>query len=191
MRIGIIGGGAAGMVAAIACSNENNEVIILERNQECGKKILITGNGRCNYWNLDQDLIHYESSTPELKEVLIDNSNCVLDFFDSLGIVPKIKNGYYYPFSNQATTIKNALINEVKRNNITIINDCLVTKISKEKNKFNIETENKIIKADKVVISTGSYAAPKTGSTGMGYEFLKKFNHFISRIFLIKGMIKG
>ena len=73
MRIGIIGGGAAGMVAAIACSNENNEVIIFERNQECGKKILITGNGRCNYWNLDQDLIHYESSTPELKEVLIDN----------------------------------------------------------------------------------------------------------------------
>ena len=179
MRIGIIGGGAAGMVAAIACSNENNEVIIFERNQECGKKILITGNGRCNYWNLDQDLIHYESSTPELKKLLIDNSNCVLDFFDSLGIVPKIKNGYYYPFSNQASTIKNALLLELKNKNVQIKNNFLVNNIKRTNNSFIVSSDDENVIVDKLVLATGSKASPKTGSDGYGYDLLKSWGHTI------------
>lgn len=179
MRIGIIGGGAAGMVAAIACSNENNEVIIFERNQECGKKILITGNGRCNYWNLDQDLIHYESSTPELKELLIDNSNCVLDFFASLGIVPKIKNGYYYPFSNQASTIKNALLLELKNKNVQIKNNFLVNNIKRANNSFIVSSDDENVIVDKLVLATGSKASPKTGSDGYGYDLLKSWGHTI------------
>ena len=83
MRIGIIGGGASGLVAAITAKTNNNEVTILERNSECGKKILATGNGRCNYWNSDQSLNHYQSNTNNLIEELINESNelQVLDLY--------------------------------------------------------------------------------------------------------------
>lgn len=183
MRIGIIGGGAAGIIAAITCSNENNEVIIFERNQECGKKILMTGNGRCNYWNDDQELFHYESSTPDLIEQLIDedNGNCVLNLFKKLGIVPKIKNGYYYPFSNQATTIKNALLLELKNKNVQIKNNFLVNNILKNNEQFVISSDEEKIIVDKLVLATGSKASPKTGSDGFGYDILKSFGHSIRK----------
>ena len=183
MRIGIIGGGAAGIIAAITCSNENNEVIIFERNQECGKKILMTGNGRCNYWNNDQELFHYESSTSSLIEQLIDEDtgNCVLNLFKKLGIVPKIKNGYYYPFSNQATTIKNALLFELKNKNVQIKNNFLVNNILKNNEQFIISSDEEKIIVDKLVLATGSKAAPKTGSDGFGYDILKSFGHTIRK----------
>ena len=183
MRIGIIGGGAAGIIAAITCSNENNEVIIFERNQECGKKILMTGNGRCNYWNNDQELFHYESSTSSLIEQLIDEDtgNCVLNLFKKLGIVPKIKNGYYYPFSNQATTIKNALLLELKNKNVQIKNNFLVNNILKNNEQFIISSDEEKIIVDKLVLATGSKAAPKTGSDGFGYDILKSFGHTIRK----------
>ena len=115
MKIGIIGGGAAGLMVASLLQNNDYEVIIFERNQECGKKILATGNGRCNYWNSNQDLCHYQSSTPELISSFIDikDEQLILSFFAKLGIIPRIKEGYYYPFSNQASTIRNVLLNKV------------------------------------------------------------------------------
>ena len=108
----VIGGGASGLTAAITAARNGKQVTILERNNKCGKKILITGNGRCNFWNEDQNLSHYNSSTKTLIKDFIteERQNSVLKFFDSLGIVSKTKNGYYYPFSNQAFTIENALI---------------------------------------------------------------------------------
>lgn len=181
MRIGIIGGGAAGLMAAITCSNENNEVIIFERNQECGKKILMTGNGRCNYWNNDQELFHYESSTPELIEQIVDDLSAkeVLELFEKLGIVPKIKNGYYYPFSNQASTIKNALLLELKNKKVQIKNNFLVTDILSSNNQFIVSSADEKIMVDKLVLATGSKASPKTGSDGFGYELLKRFGHTV------------
>ncbi|MCI9110583.1 MAG: FAD-dependent oxidoreductase, partial [Bacilli bacterium] len=103
-KVVIIGGGASGLVAAIYAAKENNEVTILERNNTVGKKILITGNGRCNYFNEYQNLNYYHSSEKHLLGKIITPHNLseVLGFFDEIGIVPKIKNGYYYPNSNQA-----------------------------------------------------------------------------------------
>ena len=180
MKIGIIGGGASGLIAAIKAKNKNNEVIIFERNKECGKKILATGNGKCNYWNDDQNLCHYESNTSHLIEDLIrDNiEEKILDLFNSLGIVPKIKNGYYYPFSNQASTIRGVLLKEVKRLGIIIKNEFLVQDIKKNNDKFIVIGNDEII-VDKLILATGSCAAPKTGSDGMGYDFLRRFNHTI------------
>lgn len=178
MRIGIIGGGASGLVAAINAVSEYNEVIILERNEECGKKILATGNGRCNYWNTDQDLSHYESSTKYLiKELINDETEKeVLNFFDKLGIIPKIKNGYYYPISNQAISIRNSLIDECIDNIVKIHANYLVESIEIKNDKFIINNEEEF---DKIIISTGSFASPKTGSDGMGYKFLRKLGHTI------------
>lgn len=181
MRIGIIGGGASGLVTGICAKNKNNEVIIFERNKECGKKLLATGNGRCNYWNDDQSLYHYQSNNPELIKVLVDENIdlLVLDFFKNLGIVPKIKNGYYYPSSNQASTIKKVLIDEAKRKEIKIKSDFLVNRIEYSNRQFIVMSEEETIFVDKLVIATGSNAAPKTGSDGMGYAFLKQLGHTI------------
>ena len=174
----IIGGGAAGLIAAIYAKTNNTEVTILERNSVCGKKILATGNGKCNYWNLDQDLKHYNSSNKEIIPQIITETNKqeVLSFFDNLGIIPKIKNGYYYPYSNQAITIRDALLRKVKEKNIQIRNDFLVENIEK-KELFKIYSKNEMISADKLIIATGSKASPKTGSDGLGYKLLKKLNH--------------
>ena len=181
MKIGIIGGGASGLLAAIFAKSENNEVIIFERNNECGKKILATGNGRCNYWNSDQNLLHYQSTSKELITNIVNNNidKQVLEFFNRLGIVTKIKDGYYYPFSNQASTIKKALINEIDRVGIKVLNNFLVQNITLEDNKFIVSSEDKDIIVDKLVIATGSYASPKSGSDGWGYSILEKLGHSI------------
>ena len=176
----IIGGGASGLTAAITAARQGKDVTIIERNNKCGKKILITGNGKCNFWNQDQNINHYHTSTPKLLNNFItkERQNSVLTFFDSLGIVPKIKNGYYYPYSNQATSIHNALTLECKKLNINIINDITVTEIIK-KDCFIINPNKENIKAKNIIISTGSKATPKTGSDGLGYALAKKLGHNI------------
>lgn len=181
MKIVIIGGGISGIITSINAKSDNNEVIILERNKEPLKKILLTGNGRCNYYNDNQSIDNYHSTNKEVLEQIltIENINKVLDFYNKLGIIPKIKNGYYYPRSNQAVTIKNALLEKVKEKNIKIITDAYVNEIKKEKDKFIIKYNDEEIICDKVVISTGSSSYPKTGSDGNGYSLLEKYHTII------------
>lgn len=179
-KVVIVGGGISGIIAAIKAKN-NNEVIILERNNTCGKKILVTGNGKCNYTNSNQDLSNYHSSNPELIEKIINefNLNEMHDMLKNFGIIPKIKNGYYYPYSNQAVTFKNALLQELENKDIIVKTDTYVTNIEYLENKFIIETNKEKIIADKVVLATGGSASPKLGSDGNGYLLLKKLGHSI------------
>lgn len=175
----IIGGGASGLFTAINAARTNNDVTIIERNNKCGKKILITGNGRCNYWNEDQNLSHYHSNNNELIKKIIneENQSKVLTVFQSIGVIPKIKNGYYYPYTNQASSILELLMIEAKRLKVKFLYDVVVEKIIKENEKFIINPHKDKIIADKVVIATGSYAAPQTGSTGIGYDIAQSFGH--------------
>lgn len=174
----IIGGGVSGIVSAIKSFNGRNRITILERNDKCLKKLLLTGNGRCNYFNDDTSISNYHSMREDLLDKVInsDNMSRVLDFYDELGIIPKIKNGYYYPFSNQASTVRDALMFEVMKLGVSIKYNYLVEKIERSNNKFII---NDSIVCDKVIIATGSCSYPKTGSDGMGYDFLRKFGHNI------------
>lgn len=176
----IIGGGASGLTAAITAARKGKKVTILERNNKCGKKLLITGNGRCNYFNIDQNLSHYHSNNKDLiKDVITqENLDKVQNFFDSLGIVPKVKNGWFYPFSKTAITIQNALLYEIKKLNIEVIYDITVEKIIR-KDCFIINPDKENIKAKKIVIASGSKAAPKTGSDGIGYDLAMNLNHKI------------
>lgn len=180
-KIVIIGGGASGLVASIIAKTEENDVIILERNNTCGKKLLVTGNGKCNYYNENQSISYYNSSDRNILEEIITGENMekVKAFFKNIGIIPKIKNSYYYPFSNQATTIKNALIREAAKRKVKIHTDCYVTKISKENNKFIVEYNNTSVIADIVLLATGSKAFPKTGSDGNGYLLATNLGHTI------------
>ena len=189
----IIGAGASGLIASIYAKDETNEVILLERNPEPGKKILVTGNGRCNYYNEDQNLNHYNSDNKELLEKIIteENKNEILNFFSKIGIIPKIKNGYYYPYSNQAISIKNALVNEAKRKKINIIANEYVKNILPENEKYKVITNNNEYIVDKVIVAAGSASAPKTGTDGNGYELVKKLNHSLIKPLPALTALKG
>ena len=175
-KVFIIGGGASGLTAAIKASKNGNDVTIFEKNNKLGKKILITGNGKCNYWNENQSISNYHSSS-DLYKNLITQMNLVKahTFLDSIGIVPFIKNGYYYPNSQQAISVVNALVDEAINNGVKIINEEVIT-VDKKDNKFLI---NNKYESDCLIIATGGKASPKTGSDGFGYEIAKKFNHNI------------
>ena len=175
----IIGAGPAGLTAAIVAARNGKKVTIIERNSKCGKKLLLTGNSKCNFWNKEQNITHYHSSSPLIKNFITEKvQNSVLSFFDSLGIVYKEKNNYYYPFTNQALTIYNALLLECQKLGIKIINDITVEKIIKE-DCFIINPEKENIKAKTIIIAAGSKAMSKTGSDGLGYTLAKSLGHTI------------
>lgn len=179
-KVGIIGGGYSGVISAIYAST-NNEVTILERNNTLLKKLLLTGNGRCNYFNsvISRDKFH--SYNEELIDDIITMENIeeLDNFFVNLGLFPKIKNGYYYPYSNQASSVKDLLISKLKELNVNIKTEYLVEKIEKKNNRFIVNNE---LEFDKIIISTGGKAYPKTGSDGIGYNLLKSFGHTITKL---------
>ena len=171
-RIIIVGAGAAGMLAAIHAKTKDNQVILIERNTNCGKKILITGNGKCNYLNDDFNISHYRSDNLEFLENIIteENKKLLISEFKKIGIEPKIKNGYYYPMSNTSISIQNALLLTLKQKEIEIITNTTITDIKKINNKFIL---NDKFTCDKLIIAAGSSACPKCGTDGTIYDALK------------------
>ncbi len=192
-KICVIGGGASGLVAAIFAKRNGHDVTILEGNNECGKKLQITGNGRGNYFNSNMALNYYNSQNIDLLENIVNPENIakINNFFKEIGLVANIKDGYYYPNSNQAISIKSVLLNEIKYLNIKIVYNHLVTNIKKDNNLFCITTNQGDFIADKVIIATGSKSYPKTGSTGIGYDLAKNFNHTIIPVLPALVQLKG
>ena len=182
MKIVIIGSGASGLVTAINAKNKDNEIIVLEKNDKSLKKFLLTGNGKCNYFNEDFNVNKYYSHNIEMVDTLINDENKkrVLDFYDSIGVIPRIKNGYYYPASNQSYTISNALIKEAKLKGVIFKYNYNVVSVKKEKDKFIINDE---LECDKLVISVGGKSYTKTGSIGDGYAFAKSFGHKVYDVY--------
>ena len=178
-NVAIIGAGASGLVCSITAACRGVRVVLFDKNSFAGKKLLATGNGRCNYWNSDQSLSHYHSSEEDLLPNIITKSleNEVLDFFDLLGVVPLIKNGYYYPYSNQASSIRDLLEKEALRRDVVFAFDTEVLDVVLEEGKFVIVERDGREYFDDLVIATGSKASPKTGSTGFGYQIAEKFHH--------------
>ncbi len=182
-KVIVIGGGASGLIASIKAS-EKHEVILLEGNDKCGKKILLTGNGKCNYWNQTIHISKYHSNHLDIVSEIITNANQqeTLSFLEKLGIYPKIKNGYYYPYSNQATSIRTILVTELEKRNIKVIPNYKVTQIEKRGNHFFVKSDSQEIEGDKVILATGSCACPKTGSDGSGYLLAQSLQHEITEI---------
>lgn len=176
-EIVVVGAGASGLVAAIFAKNNKNNVTILERFDKAARKVLVSGNGRCNYWNEDQDLKRYHSSDDEFinKVITKENQEAALNFFRKLGVEPFIRGGYYYPYSMQSVTIKNLLLKEIKRKNINIIYEADVYNIVKEENKFKIYYDNVCIEADKVIMAAGSNAYYK--EENITYSILRSMGH--------------
>lgn len=181
MKIIIIGSGASGLAAGISLLRCGYDVTILERNNISGKKLLLTGAGRCNFFNSDQNIVHYHSSDKDILAKIITSNNIHLveDFITSLGIIPKVKDGYYYPFANQAYNMKELLERTYLDLGGKIRYNYLVEKIEKKNSLFLI---NDNISCDKLILATGSKAYKMTGSDGIGYQLAKKFNHHIVKV---------
>lgn len=180
-KVVVIGAGASGIIAALKAS-EKNEVILLDGNDKCGKKILLTGNGKCNYWNQSIDLQNYQTDDPEKLKEILEKQKKVFSFLEKLGIYPRIKNGYYYPYSNQSSSIQTILNKALEKAKIVVKYYFKVSNILKKENQFVIESDEEEIVADKVIIATGSKAFSKTGSDGSGYQLVQKLGHHINPV---------
>ncbi len=185
MKTIVVGGGASGLIAALK-ARENSEVIILEKNDKLGKKLLLTGNGHCNYWNKEIDITKYESDSLETLKSIIneDNINEVYKYLYSLGIYPREKDGYIYPYSNQAYSFREVLEQNILKKGIKVIYNAKVTDVRKENDKFIITyNDTETITGDKLIISAGSVAYSKTGSTGDLYPILENLGHKLNPLY--------
>jgi len=180
-QIFIIGGGPAGMMAAITAARNGAAVTILEHNDRIGKKILSTGNGRCNFTNMNQSSKYYRSDNKGFPWKVIEKFpfKDTLAFFEELGIYAKEKNGGLYPFSEQASAVLDVLRMEIERLHIPAITGENVCDLKVVKKEFQIVCKNNTYKADAVILAAGSKASSKLGSDGSGYLLAKKLGHRI------------
>ena len=182
-KVAIIGAGAAGVMCGIHAATNNTQVMLFDKNIMALKKLLATGNGRCNYWNSDQDLCHYHSSEESLLPSIITPKiqKEVIDFFDSLGVVPNIRNGYYYPYSNQASSIRDLLEVASRKKGVMFSLGSEVVDIYRDGEKFVVVSGDTKEYFDDLVIATGSLASFKKSSEGeSGYLFAEKFGLDVS-----------
>jgi len=183
----VVGGGAAGMMAAISARTEGARTAILERNPRVGKKILVTGNGRCNFTNIHAGVDHYHGNDPgficgALSQLDVSQT---IAFFEKLGIAHKVEDmGKVFPMSDQASSILDVLLYEINRLGVAVHCECLVSKIWRAKNGFELETEDgRRFYAEKVILACGGKAMPSTGSDGSGYELSQQMGHKIVDVF--------
>ena len=188
-KIIIIGGGASGLVAAICGAREGAGVTIVEHMDRVGKKILSTGNGRCNMTNLDIRPECYRCGQPAFPMKVLERFTVeqTLEFFRELGIETRSRGGYIYPGSDQASAVLDVLRREVERLGVVVLTGCEVREVSAVEGcrprdtRFVVKTSQGDLTADAVILAAGSKAAPNTGSDGSGYELAKGLGHKVIR----------
>lgn len=180
-RIAIIGGGASGMMAAITAASKGAEVTIYEAKERLGKKILATGNGKCNFTNLVQEDSCYRGTDASFSKPVREafSMEQTLDFFKKIGIEPKIKNGYVYPNSEQAASVADALVMELRAKKVKVITE-QVYSVKGSEGSFLVKSENGIAEFDKVILCCGSPAGMKNPKEFTGYQLAERFGHHIT-----------
>ena len=191
MKVVIIGGGPAGMMAAIKSAENGNEVILLEKNKSLGKKLLITGKGRCNITS-SLPMEDFIKNTPGNGMFLYSAFNRftnqdIIDFLKKQGLDVKEERGNrIFPVTDKSQDVLNCFEKKLKNlKNVKIMYETPVEEILvNEENKVTgVKCKNKtIIKANKVILATGGKSYPLTGSTGDGYEMARKLGHTITEI---------
>ena len=179
MDIIVIGGGAAGLMAAIHAAKDGAKVRLLERNDKIGKKILVTGNGKCNLSNLDSSLEHYVShDTGRLREVFDAFSfSDAQRFFEECGIVLKSRKGWLYPYCEQAQAVVSVLERKAREMGVSIKTRENVISVQKEENGFTVNTETWHYPADRVILTTGGPASLVEGSGKEGMLLAADLGH--------------
>lgn len=177
----IIGGGAAGLMAAITAAENGAGVTILEHMPRVGKKILSTGNGKCNLTNLDMRPDCYRCGTADFPMTAIGRFSVAdtVSFFRRLGVVVTDRNGYVYPASGQAQTVLDALREKAESLEIRIVTECRPETVERDGTGFCVRTSCGAFQGDFLILAAGSKAAPATGSDGSGYDLAASLGHKI------------
>lgn len=178
----VIGAGASGLMCAITAKqkNKNISVAILEKNDRVGKKLLSTGNGRCNLTHSDISPDNYRGSFKEQSTYLFSkyDTNALIEKFNRLGLLCFCgSEGRYYPLCRQASAVLDVMRFACERLGVNIFCSENIKSIKKSGKSFNITTENSIFIADKLVLANGSKAAPKLGGNASSADYLKNFGH--------------
>ncbi len=181
-KIIVIGGGAAGMTAAIFAREAGADVTLIERNDRLGKKLLITGKGRCNVTNNSDVNTHIENTPTNPRFMYTALSNFtpqdVMAFFEELGVPLKTERGErVFPVSDKAGDICGALKNRMHRLGVKVVT-ARVSNVTKDED-FAVTAGGQVYRADAVIIATGGASYPLTGSTGDGYKFAEAFGHTV------------
>ncbi len=187
MKAAVIGGGASGLVAAIVLAGHGCEVSVFEHMQRVGKKLLGTGSGKCNISNTDMDISHYHSGNIGIVKAVL--SDCPSDMtrrvFEKIGLQLTDRNGYLYPYSNQASAVVDVLRFAIRDLGIDVHTGTDIAGISchgddtDNGRRFLVETGHDKYDYDKVIICCGSNVARNTGSDGSGYDIARSFGHTV------------
>lgn len=176
----IIGGGASGIMASVVAAIHGAKVFILEHTDRIGKKILLTGNGKCNLTNLDMDVSKYHTSGDlSFVEAVLNtfSEKDLISFMEQMGMRLLVnRESYVYPESEAAATVVNVLRRMVQTLDITVHTQADIKEIIYRSNTYTIQTSKGIFQADRLILACGGNSYPKTGSDGSIYPFLKKMN---------------
>ncbi len=185
-KVIIVGGGASGLMAALSASDNGADVIILERNDKIGRKILATGNGRCNFTNINATIDNYHGNNPKFPYSAFSQFDVyqTMYYFENIGISPYVEeNGKVFPASLQSSSIIDVFLYEIESRGIELKLNTFVKKIDKIDGKFNIRTNNGNFESDKLILATGGRSLANTGSDGNGYNLAKNLGHKVTEIF--------
>lgn len=187
--LAIVGGGAVGLSSSIFAQDiaKDINIIVLEKMDRVGKKILATGNGRCNFTNMNASYKNYYGEQEGFSKYFLEqfSSKDAIDFFYKLGVLHLVlENGKVYPYSEQASSILDALRLKIDScDNIEIKTEFDVKELKKNGNKFYIKSiDGKTVIADKVIFATGGLSSPKLGSDGKGIKILKALGHSCTKL---------
>ena len=186
MKVIVIGGGPAGMMAAIESSKQGNEVVLIEKNNVLGKKLSITGKGRCNITS-SLSMEEFIKNIPGNGKFLYSAFNTftnrdIIQFIEKQGVDTKVERGNrVFPKTDKAQDVVNCFVKKIKEQKIKVYLNTEVTEVltDEENTAIGVKIKNEIIKADKIILATGGKSYPLTGSTGDGYKMAKKLGHTI------------
>lgn len=186
MVIGIIGGGASGMAAALAAAeNKEAQIILMERQTRVGRKLLSTGNGRCNLTNLHAGKGGYHGDQPEFARYAMEQfpPEAAIDWFGALGLFTVAEDsGRVYPYSDQANSVVDVLRFGLEQPNIAVKLGFEVEKVKKTPSGFRVEAKGETVECDALIIACGGLAGTKLGGSMSGYKLLRALGHSCTRL---------
>ena len=183
MRVGVIGGGVSGVISAIELSKKGHQVSLFEKNDRCLKKLLITGNGRCNFSNSSIQRNNFHGDKKFIDSIFSDDFTKARDYIIDLGIIPYTdERNRIYPMSLQAQSVVEVLLRELDNSNVEVYLNSEIISIDKNK-KFILKTNDNSYEFDKIVFSSGSMSYPNMGTDGTQYKLVEKLGHTKTKLY--------
>ena len=181
----IAGAGASGLMCAWQCGRQGKKVLVMEKNEVAGKKILASGNGRCNFSNLQMRTSCYHGEKEKIDKILeAFPADKAIEQMEEIGIFHKERDGYLYPYTGQAVTVRDFLVNACKRCGVQFLFETKVAKVVHKNNEFTIWAKGGVkVKADALVLACGGKANKPCGGDGSGYLLARSLGHRVTKLY--------